>query len=189
MPSPRPSVSNRRISHRTLRHPWPPCRLQILASLKRAGYAASLAADQCVPVLCLLVCIRTKTRACTQPKTHLRRTHSDVPVVAIITGCSTRGHSLREPGDVPFFKRGTFVRSSLSKLGEAFTYVFCVAAAVDLLHLKSTAFEYWVVLAVDDDDPFFSMHADDVAVFFHQRVAVPLSVCCNAWAVFWFCMD
>lgn len=45
------------------------------------------------------------------PDARLRRHSPDLPVVAIITGSSTRGHDApSQPADIPFFKRGKLRR-------------------------------------------------------------------------------
>ena len=56
--------------------------------------------------------------------------------------------------------------------------MFSAAASLDLLQLGSEVgiFEFWVVLAVDDDDPYFGVAANrnDVQTYFQTRVAAPL---------------
>ena len=56
--------------------------------------------------------------------------------------------------------------------------VSCVAASMDLLQVGSEvgAFELWVVLAVDEDDPYYgkSAHRNDVKAYFQARVTEPL---------------
>ena len=56
--------------------------------------------------------------------------------------------------------------------------VVFAAASLDLLQLASEVgtFEFWVVMAVDDDDPYFGVTAnrDDVQTYFQARIAAPL---------------
>ena len=56
--------------------------------------------------------------------------------------------------------------------------MFSAAASLDLLQLGSEVgiFEFWVVMAVDDDDPYFGVAANrnDVQTYFQTRVAAPL---------------
>ena len=71
---------------------------------------------------------------------------------------------------------------STSHVSHLFGYkcgiVVFAAASLDLLQLASEVgtFEFWVVMAVDDDDPYFGVTAnrDDVQTYFQARIAAPL---------------
>lgn len=57
-------------------------------------------------------------------------------------------------------------------------YLFWAAASLDHMQLHSEAgkFEFWVVLGVDDDDPYYGIAANqnDVQAYFQARIASPL---------------
>jgi hypothetical protein len=84
----------------------------------------------------------------------------DLPIVAIVTGTSTRGQGdgYNEPGDIPFWQR----------------------ASQDTWHMGSEAgrFEFWIVLAIDSDDPYYGLAAnrDDVRAYFLSKIAAPLKL-------------
>jgi hypothetical protein len=79
--------------------------------------------------------------------------HPRRPVVAIVSGASTRGSHITHPEQIGFFAR----------------------AKTSLLYAEP-GFEYWVVFAVDDDDFYYGRirNQDAVADYFKTHVAKPL---------------
>ena len=84
----------------------------------------------------------------------------NLPIVAIVTGTSTRGQGdvYNQPGDIPFWQR----------------------ASEDLWRMGSEAgrFEFWIVLAIDNDDPYYGLPAnrEDVRAYFLSKIAAPLKL-------------